>query len=358
MSIFYSKINENLNNIWRYAAFYPPIREDCQLSMGEGNTPNEYSDELAAKFGFARLILKREDYNPNGSHKDRMLAYQVSRALEAGEKKLLISSSGNAGVSAAAYCQIAGIKLFVFVSPKTDEAKIASIANFGAYVIISKHSLTLADLAAEEFSIKNLRAGGDEGAYYGLKSIAFEMFEQCRDVDAIFIPTSSASTLLGISSAYNDLFRLSEMQKMPAFYAVQTSKIHPIAEYFDKNFIGENENMARGIISKNIDKNKLAKILKIIKSSNGGGIIVSNHDILEAKNHLSRFGINTGYESAAGFAGAIKHAPKLKNQRIAVILTGKMPGTAPESQYINHDNIFEADNIEDVEKIIKTAAGD
>lgn len=351
MTSFYIKINSELKNIWRYAAFYPPIKEENQLTLGEGNTSEIYSDEFAAKYGFADLIFKREDCNPNGSHKDRMLAYQISRAKENGEKVLIISSSGNAAVSAAAYCQLAGIKLFVFVSPKTDEDKISRIANFGAYVIISKHSLTLSDLAAKKFKIKNLRLGADENSYYGLKSIAFELFEHCRDIDAIFIPASSAGTLLGISSAYNDLLNLSETRKMPALYAAQTAKVHPIAAYFDKNFIPENETVARGIISKDIGDENLARLIEIIKSSNGGGAVVSNNSIIEARGYLAQYGIITGYESAAAFAGAIKNAEKLKNRRVAVLLTGKTPEMPPEC--VNRENIFEANDIEKVTEIIE-----
>lgn len=352
MSIFYFKINSELKNIWRYAAFYPSIKEENQLTLGEGDTAEIYNRGMAVKLGFAELIFKREDANPNGSHKDRMLAYQISRAKENGAKALIISSSGNAAVSAAAYCQKAGITLFAFISPKTDQGKISTIANFGAYVIISKYSLTLSDLAAKDLSIKNLRSGANENSYQGLKSIAFELFEHCRDIDAIFIPTSSASTLLAINSAFADLLDLGEVRKIPALFAVQTANIHPIASYFDRNFVAENESVARGIISKDIEEDKLTRLIKIIKSSNGGGAVVSNHSILEAKEFLARAGIITGYESAAGFAGAIKNADKLKNQRVVVLLTGALPLIEPE--YTNRENIFVANNIEYAEKIIKT----
>lgn len=356
MISFHIKINSDLYNIWRYAEFYPPVKEENRLTLGEGNTPEVYSDELAARFGFASLIFKREDSNPNGSHKDRMLAYQVSRAKESGAKALIISSSGNAAVSAAAYCKKAGITLFVFISPKTDEAKIARIADFGAFIIMTKYALTLSDLASKNLGIKNLRPGKSDNAFQGLKSIAFELFEHCHAIDAIFVPTSSASTLLGISSAYNDLLDLGEARKIPALYVVQTAYVHPIAATFDRNFVGESESVARGIINKEIDEDRLMRILKFIKRSNGGGAVVSNHNILEAKEALARTGIISGYESAAGLAGAIKSADKLTNQRVVVLLTGSMPEGQPE--FTNRENIFVADDIKYVEKIIKTVISD
>jgi len=351
MSIFRSKINSDIKNIWRYAVFYRPIKEENRLALGEGNTPETSVSGLAKELGFKELIFKREDLNPNGSHKDRLLAYQVSQAKENGEKILIISSSGNAAVSAAAYCRLAGIKLFVFVSPKTDKAKIKKIADFGAYVIISRYALTLADLAAKKFGIKSLRPSVGGNSHYGLKSIAFEIFEHCGAPEAIFIPTSSAGTLLAVAEAFNDLVELREIKKMPALYAVQTAKIHPIAENFDKSFIPEKESLARGIIAKNISEKKLKNILEIIKNSNGGGAAVSGAEIVTAHAFLKKNNIETGYESAAGFAGALKLKEELKNKKVAVLLTGKR--SEAEAGSVKSDNVFKAENVDDSERIIK-----
>ncbi|MBU3965050.1 pyridoxal-phosphate dependent enzyme [Patescibacteria group bacterium] len=361
MSTLYSKINKNLKNIWRYAVFYPPIKKENQLTLGEGNTPEVESPEIAKEFGFARLIFKREDLNPNGSHKDRLLAYQVSRAKENGEKVLIISSSGNAAISASAYCRLAGIKLFVFVSPKIDKEKLAAIAKAGsstsfgagATIIVSKRALTLADLAAKKFKIKNLRPGADENSYYGLKSIAFEIFESYGAIDAIFIPTSSASTLIGITEAFDDLTKLGEIKKTPEIYAVQTSKIHPIAENFDKDFVVEKESSARGIVSKNIPREKLEKILKVIKESDGGGAVVSDEEIVNAQKILEENNIITGYESATALAGAIKLREKIRGKKVVVLLTGKKWNDIMQ-EVAAGKNIFKADDISEVEVLFNS----
>lgn len=351
MSIFNSKINKDVKNIWRYGAFYPLVKKENQLTLSEGNTLEIGSGDTAKELGLKELIFKREDLNPNGSHKDRLLAYQISCAKECDEKALIISSSGNAAVSAAAYCKLAGIRLFVFISPNTDKEKIVKVVDLGACVIISRHALTLADLASKKFNIKNLRPGADEDSYYGLKSIAFEIFEHCGEIDAIFIPTSSASTVLGIEDAFCDLINLGEIKKMPALYAVQTAKIHPVAENFDSDFVEEEESLARGIISKRIAPKKLDKILVKIKKSDGGGVVVSDEEIINARKILEKNGIETGYESAAAFAGVLKLKEKIKNKKVVVLLTGrKENGIISE---VKSDNIFEADNIEEVEKIIK-----
>lgn len=350
MSIFYSKINQDLKNIWRYASFYPMIKKENRLTLNEGNTPEISMPNIAKDLGLKELIFKREDFNPNGSHKDRLLAYQVSRAKENDEKTLIISSSGNAAVSASAYCHLAGIRLFAFVSPNTDKEKLAKIAQFDATVIISKYALTLADMASKKFKIKNLRSGADEKSYYGLKSIAFEIFEHCGEIDEIFIPTSSASTVIAIAEAFDNLKEVGEIKKIPAIYAVQTAKVHPIAGHFDKKFIGENESLARGIVAKNIPEEKLTKVLAVIKNS-GGGAVVADADITEAHKILEKNNIETGYESAVGFAGALKLKEKLKGKKVVVLLTGKKTEATQKS--VKGKNIFKAENIEDLSEIFK-----
>lgn len=351
MSIFQSKISGNLKNIWRYAGFYPVIKEENRLTLGEGNTPEVSAPSIAEDLGFKELIFKREDLNPNGSHKDRLLVYQVSQAKEKGERILVISSSGNAAVSAAAYCRLADIRLIIFVSPKTDKEKIAKMADLGAYVVISRHAQTLADLVSKKFKIKNLRPGADENSYYGLKSIAFEIFEHCGAVDAVFIPTSSASTVIAAAEAFDDLVQAGEMDKIPAIYTVQTAKIHPIAGRFDKDFSEEKESLARGIAAKNIPEEKLGKVLAAIKNSGGGGAVVADADIMEARKMLEKNNIKTGYESAAGFAGAIKMREKVKSKKVVVLLTGRKINGRMED--IESRSIYKAENIEEVDEIFK-----
>ncbi len=170
-------------------------------------------------------------------------------------------------------------------------------------------------------------------------------------IDANFIPTSSASALLAVAEAYGDLVRHGETKKTPETYAVQTAKIHPIAGYFDKDFVVEKESLARGIVSKNISGEKLKKILSIIRESNGGGAVVSDREIINAQKILADDGIETGFESAAAFAGALKSRRKLINKKVAVLLTGKKRSDIMGN--IKNENVFKAENIEEAENIIK-----
>lgn len=52
-----------------------------KLTLEEGNTPIEELEVDSVK-----TLLKREDKNPNGSFKDRSLAYQLSKHISDGKR--------------------------------------------------------------------------------------------------------------------------------------------------------------------------------------------------------------------------------------------------------------------------------
>src|SRR3989338_2581237 len=102
--------------IWYFHRRLPEVTPGNRLSLGEGKTP------LVCINGIA---FKCEYKNPTGSVKDRGLSFQISKLWEQKGKQAVISSSGNAAISAAAYCRLAGIKLTVFVSPGINRGKLA-----------------------------------------------------------------------------------------------------------------------------------------------------------------------------------------------------------------------------------------
>ncbi len=355
MSKFQTRINQNINNIWRYAAFYPSIKEKYRLSLDEGNTPEINAPKIAKESGLKELIFKREDQNPNGSHKDRGMAYQISCAAEEGRKNLIISSSGNAAISAAAYCRKAGIKLFVFVSPKIEKAKLAEIIKYNpALVFSSAKSLSFAEYAGEKFKIKNIKSSADDNSVYGYKSIGFEIFEHLGAVDSVFMAVSSGTALLGIIAAYQDLMALGEIKKRPQFHLVQTSRIHPLAAHFDKDFKFEREILAKAIVARKVFKEK--EIIEAVFQSGGSGWIIQNEEIEKAAQILEHNGINTSYEGALALAGIFKaRRQKFDFGRKAVcLLTGKAYARIEEGGDFSREKIIAISEAPEAEKFMRS----
>ncbi|MEA2098477.1 MAG: pyridoxal-phosphate dependent enzyme [Patescibacteria group bacterium] len=329
MSNFLNKINKNEKGIWRYANFYDEfIRQENRLSLGNRGL---VIITTGAK-PLQSVYFKREDENFTGSLKDRSLAYQVSLAKQNNKKELVISTSGNAGIAAAAYCQKAGIKLYVFISPKTEKAKIKEMQKYSPIIIKSKRAIRLANYLAAKYKVENLRPSVNGSSIEGFKSIAFEIFENLGKINAIFTFVTSGSSFVGIGRAYQYLLENKEIEKMPRLYAVQNN---------DKSSI------AGKLGIKNTRRQK--EILKIIELTGGKIISVNNNEILEAKGILEKNDIHTSLEGCASFAGIINATKKNNFNKIVCILSGKL---RKEISEIDESEIYKAEDLREVDETV------
>ena len=329
MSNFQNKIDKQEEGIWRYANFYDEfIKQENRLSFGN----KDLTPIITRAKSLDSIYFKREDKNKCGSLKDRSLAYQVSLACQNNKKELVISTSGNAGIAAAAYCQKAGIKLYVFISPETEKAKIAEMQEYDPIIIKSKRAIRLANYLAAKYKIENLRPSANDSSIEGFKSIAFEIFESLGEVDAVFTYTTSGSSFIGIGKAYQYLLENEEIEKMPKLYAVQNSDEFSIAGRL-------------GI--KNTRRRK--EISKLIKLSGGSRICVNNNEILVARNILEKNDIHTSLEGCASFAGVGNMTKENKFNKAVCILSGKLRNEVDE---VDENKIYQAENFREVDGIV------
>lgn len=88
-----------------------------------------------------RLFAKLESVNPGGSIKDRPVANMLVQAIAsgrlAGGRRLLDSSSGNAGISYAMLGAALGIPVTIVVPGNASEERLSRIAAHGAELIIT-----------------------------------------------------------------------------------------------------------------------------------------------------------------------------------------------------------------------------
>ncbi len=316
---------KNYHNIWRYVNFYDsPPAADYRLTLEEGGTKCLAMPLIAEKLGLTALFFKREDLNPTGSHKDRSLAFQISKYSEQRVDKLLISSSGNAGISASAYTTLTNINMFVFVSPKTPQTKVQQIQHFGGKVIVTNRAITFAKLASQKLGIPNLRPSTNPFSIEGFQSIGFELFEQLSTIDAIFTFVSSASSLIGIGRAFRQLKeKYGLIKKVPQLHAVQSGLVTSVASHFAKP--DDKLKRKRSLVG-DLGTKKSAltdEAISYIQASGGSGWIVSDEEITEAAKMLWANGISTSSEGCATFAGIQQATEKLGDLgRVVHILTG------------------------------------
>ena len=109
-------------------------RYNCDIWLGEGNTPTVSLNSVGKALGVKRVYGKLEYVNPTGSFKDRGAAVMITAANEYGVKELIEDSSGNAGASVSAYSARAGIKAHIFEPSTISRVKLKQIGYYGAEI--------------------------------------------------------------------------------------------------------------------------------------------------------------------------------------------------------------------------------
>lgn len=239
---------------------------------------------------FESVYLKREDQNPTGSAKDRAISLQVENLKNLQYPSAVISSTGNAAISATFYCQQQQIPLTIFISPKINPQKLGLLPP--SLIVTTAQPISAAFKYAKANQSYLLRQSTDPIALGGYRQIGEEIIKQLPKVTSIFIPVGSGTTLLGISQALPPNVKI---------FAIQPANHCPIASIFDTDFIPETQTITDSLSAKLLPLKR--KIIAIIKKSNGSGVVVQNSDVIEADLYFQKNKIITSPEAALAYAG-------------------------------------------------------
>lgn len=200
------------------------------VSLGEGQTPCLDLARLAAELGIARVSAKHEGMNPTGSHKDRMSAQAITRALDAGARSVVLASSGNAAVSAAAYCAAAGLPCEVATYHEMPAVFVRALQRLGAHRVGFERS---ADRWAhvrrrvEEdgaFALTNYclpPVGSPVFGVEGYRALALECAADGCVPDHVFVPTARGDLLWGIYCGFRDLHAAGLIARVPRMWVIE-----------------------------------------------------------------------------------------------------------------------------------------
>ena len=106
-------VMKSARRLWDYSVLLPVPEKALQVGLGEGGTPLLHSRKIGASMSSRNLYFKNESANPTCSFKDRFAAVAVSMARALGARAAVVSSTGNHGGAAAAYCAAANIPLVI-----------------------------------------------------------------------------------------------------------------------------------------------------------------------------------------------------------------------------------------------------
>ena len=237
------------------------------------------------------LYLKREDQNLTGSTKDRAIPLQIKNLKKQGYQQAVISSTGNAAISAAHFCRQHQIKLIIFLSPKINPNKLNLLKKYEVEIIISPQPISDAVKFSKNNSSYLLRQSTDPIAQIGYQQIAIELTKQLPQISSLFVPIGSGTTLLGIS------------QKLPPYvhlFGCQSVANSPISRIFDTNFTPETRLITDALSAKFLPHKN--QIIQTIKKFNGHSFTIQNKAIISADDYFCRSGITTSLEGALAFA--------------------------------------------------------
>ncbi|MBU4210593.1 PLP-dependent lyase/thiolase [Patescibacteria group bacterium] len=255
------------------------------------------------------FYLKREDLNITGSAKDRAMASQIQNLKKKGFKKAVISSTGNAAISAIHFCQKNNLSLTIFLSPKINQNKLKLIKKSSTNIIITPKPISQAFKYAKQNNAYFLRQSTDPSAISGYKKIGKEIMSQLPQITSLFAPVGSGTTLFAISQSIPDSIKL---------FAIQPASHTPIASVFDKNFYKETKSSTNSLSAKFLPlKNKL---IKAIKKTKGSGLVIQEKQLQIAKKILQKQQIFTSAEGYLTLAGFLKTKNKCQPGDYPVIL--------------------------------------
>lgn len=169
-----------------------------------GSTSAVYDD-------FLKCFLKLECNNPSGSHKDRETLYLINKFGR--EKRYIVVSSGNAGISLAYWMREKAVVLVPEVTPKE---KIEAIKKFGAEVIVKGRyfydSYKTISETAQKRGLINISPGFVE-RWRGDAAISHELKE--LKPEHVFVPSADLTLAYGIAHGFQETVNKGMIEKPP-----------------------------------------------------------------------------------------------------------------------------------------------
>ena len=307
----------------RYKALFP--LHSKLLTLREGGTPS-----VSYKLDGVNLHLKLETHNPTNSFKDRGSSIEISKAKELGFKEVCCASTGNMGLSTAAYAEKFGLKCHIFISKDANKKKIEKIKKRGAEIVEVEGDFNTALETAELFAKENgvFLCGDYHYRKEGQKSIAYELVEQsAKPLDFIFLPVGNGTLLAAVFKGLNEFKRFGLLRKLPRLVAVQAKGCNPLVRAFKDHVRIKYQHpktiadaIAVGYPTFGFEG------LEALKKTNGIAVSIKDEELLSVKKKLAITGILAESGGTAAFAGFLKlykeHPMRFKNKNVACIITG------------------------------------
>lgn len=319
------KIIDKDYTLWRYAKFFPYVKKEDIITLGEGWTPLvKFSDNV---------YFKLENLNPTGSFKDRgstVLFSAIHKLVKGAGGYICEDSSGNAGASMAAYAARAGLKAKIYVPENVSGPKFNQIQLYGAEVVKVSGSRSKVAEEAQKVGKGKFYVGHILHPLFkdGIRSLAYEMAEQFgwRVPERIYLPVSAGTLLLGVIEGFRHLIDSNRIEDMPKIVACQTQQVSPLYHKFKNlSYVPPEKftSIADALVS--VNPPLLEIMVKKLREAEGDAVIVDENEIYGAFMELAGKGFFVEPSSAVAYAAyqkQLREDAKMQKEKTVIILTG------------------------------------
>ena len=284
-------------------------------------TPFSYAPILSEMSG-CDVYLKKENLQTTGAFKLRGAFNRIAR-LDDDERNggVVAASAGNHAQGVAFSAAHFGIKAIIFMPESTPLTKVNGVKRFGAEVILAGGSYDEAYAIAKEFAQKNdmtfIHPFEDDAVIAGQGTIALEILESCRELDAVIVPVGGGGLISGIALAIKELRPEIEVIGVSASGAPAMKNSYELKKAIDTTSV---RTIADGIAVRDTSQKTLDLILRYVDRF----ISVDDEEIASAMLFLlERQKLVVEGAGAVGIA-ALMHdkLEHLKGKKAAVVLSG------------------------------------
>jgi threonine synthase len=351
-------------------------RAAARFGYGPGNIIAEISDPLPDLYwahpavswspllasripGLENVRIKYEGSHISGSFKDRIMAVTIGELLarEPDCPGVVVPSSGNAAVSAAALCARSGLPMVAIVPTSVPAERLRPVLSRGGIVVRAGEdpsaSYALADQLSEALNFFRLYSTfASPWAEWGCRSLGRELAGQAREeIACVVAPVSAGPVLVGTANGL-----VEAGFTIPKLVAVQAAGCAPIARAFALG-LDQVEPWEHAVHTKAAAiADRLAgypqdgtRVLNVVRASSGSVEAVSDTELASARAALLKHdGLDAEFSACAGVALLMRKAVKVTRGTICIVtasgfkhtFAGDAPLQAPAKELLPRIEAF------------------
>ncbi|WP_345991271.1 threonine ammonia-lyase [Sulfurimonas sp. HSL-1716] len=285
------------------------------------NTPFSYAPYLSEASG-CEVYLKKENLQVTGAFKIRG-AYNKIASLSDEQRAsgVVASSAGNHAQGVAFSAQKFGIKATIVMPDSTPLTKINGVKHYGAQVILAGSNYDEAYAYALKYGAENslvfVHPFEDDEVMAGQGTVALEILEQAKELDAVLIPVGGGGLISGMAKAFKALNPDIQVIGVSAKGAPALKNSYELGRPVDSISV---RTIADGIAVRDCSAVTLGYIMESVDKF----ITVDDEEIASAILYLlERQKLVVEGAGAVGVAALLHNElPELKDKKVAVVLSG------------------------------------